>query len=393
MEQSARLLRTAALVSALSLLPAAWAGAQDAGDTGASRFADRFSFNGFLSQAYGITDGNQILGIGEEGTASYHNLALQLRYQVADDHRFVLQLNHDKLGDSPVQELQDDVELDWLFYEYRSPGGFYLKAGRAPIPLGIYNEYRDVGTLLPFYSPPISIYFEDQFSNEHVDGLIVGHRFTLGPRWALSLDVYGGKWSLFESSSGFVAEAHADNALGAQLWLETPIEGLRFGVGANRYDVSGGLIRVDEKDRWETAIFSIDGDFERFLLRAELYRREVPVAFANGLSVAELKSDAYYVQAGYRFSPNWAVYVQVERGDVSFALPFVGELSDDFWKDIGLSLSYQTVTNIGERPMNLVFKAEIHDNEGYLIENENLSLFVNEAAETTYGLLSVAVAF
>ena len=53
------------------------------------------------------------------------------------------------MRESPFQVFQPDVALDWLFYEHRFADGA-VKVGRVKIPFGIYNEVRDVGTLLAY---------------------------------------------------------------------------------------------------------------------------------------------------------------------------------------------------------------------------------------------------
>jgi len=347
----------------------------------------KLSMHGFLSQAYVRSDGFQLLGIPEDGTADYRDMALQFRYAMSPRDTFIVQLSHTRKGRSLVQPLREDIELDWAFYQHGFDHGTYLKVGRIPMPIGIYNEIRDVGTLLPFYSPPFSVYSEDRFAAEQIDGLLVSHRFGPNSPWELGVDVYGGGWSMIEASVGYAQPARADvrDAFGMQLWLSTPVSGLRFGLGANRFDVSGGLFRVGESDRWEAEFFSIDGDFDRFLIRAELYHRELPLALAGGRGL-DAKSDSYYLQLGYRLG-SWAIYVQGERSELRASLANLLTFNADLWEDYALALTYAFHANI-------VLKVEIHDNESYFTENViGGNFLVDPPSETTYGLTSLSVSF
>ena len=126
------------------------------------------------------------------------------------------------------------IELDWAFYERRLADNTSIKVGRVQIPLGIFNEIRDVGTILPFYRPPFVMYREGTFTSETVDGVVLSHTFAAESDWSLDFDVYGGEWELVETD--FQVEtaepfiARAEDAWGVQLWLNTPLSGLRFGL-------------------------------------------------------------------------------------------------------------------------------------------------------------------
>ena len=89
------------------------------------------SVHGFLTQAFAISDGNQILGIDKDGTTDYRNLALQFRYDMNDQSNVVIQFEHRRMGESPVLKLQQDVELDWGFFEYRFHEQFFNKSRKS----------------------------------------------------------------------------------------------------------------------------------------------------------------------------------------------------------------------------------------------------------------------
>ena len=244
------------LIGVGMLAPAAPADEGTAASSGVSGPLSKLSVHGFLTQAYATADFAKgqfpaphpdeiLLGIPEDGTTAYRNLALQFRYEMTPKDIFVVQFSSRALGDSVIEEVEDEIELDWAFYERRLADHTSLKVGRVKVPLGIFNEYRDVGTILPFYRPAYSFYREGSITSETVDGLDLSHTFNPGSDWSLELDVYFGEYELIEFAP-FLSEqqavlAKAKDVIGAQLWLNTPIYGLRFGAGRP------GISRVDRK--------------------------------------------------------------------------------------------------------------------------------------------------
>ena len=109
----------------------------------AQRLSDvmsKLSIHGYVSQAWATSEDHQIFGIPTDGTTDYRDLALQLRYDQSRENVFVVQLRHQRLGESPQAASMDDVTLDWAFYQRRFTDRFSLKVGRIPLPLGIFNE-------------------------------------------------------------------------------------------------------------------------------------------------------------------------------------------------------------------------------------------------------------
>jgi hypothetical protein len=275
----------------------------------------KFSFNAYLTQAWGETDGGRVLGLDEDGTFDYRNAALLARYQLTRNDRFVLQLSHEKIGSSPLGSVRDDVEIDWAFYERLFPHGFEVRIGRVPIPFGVYNEIRDVGTLLEFYRPPVGIYFEGAFSSEAVDGLVVSKEFFSDSSWALGVDLYAGSWDRPEFLTPTLYEGEAKQGRGAQLWLGTPLEGLRFGFAFQRFNQADAAVffRNPDSSRFDVYLASADLDLERLVLRAEAQLIETSFSF-----VPEADIEARYGLAGWRFTPEFEAYAMFETSSSTF---------------------------------------------------------------------------
>jgi hypothetical protein len=328
------------------------------------RSGPKIIIHGFLTQAYARADSGQILGIPEKGTADYRAAALQVRADLTDNDIFAIQLQHERFGDSVVQGFHSDVELDWLFYEHRW-GDSAVKIGKVQIPFGIYNEVRDVGTLLPFYRPSPNFYGEGAFTSETVDGIVLSHTFNLGRSWQLDGDLHYGNWEYINRSSTF-EKRKVRNSTGVELWLSTPVPGLRVGAGAMRYD-------VDPPDglRWETYHVSMEAEFGRFVTHAE-YKN---IDFGQGTY------DAGYAHLGFRATDKITINAQLDRSNLNIDFFRDGKFDTD--KALGVNYAFRN---------DLVLKAEYHWNEGYTPEVPQQDFFA-PAVKTNYGILSLSTSF
>ncbi len=341
-------------------------GASDSGSTRSSYWEDHFQIHGFVTSAYQEEDPDDtapfrssdaiVLGLDEGGTLDYRTAALQLRFDPNPKNTFVLQASHRRLGDSPLRDAEDEVELDWAFYQYHFTDNTSIKVGRVPVPLGIFNEYRDVGTLLPFFRPSFNFYREGSFVSETVDGAVFHHRFAADSDWSLDFDAFFGEWDLLESGAAndaALTEAKVDRGYGVQLWLNTPVSGLRFGLGGQSYDVGSESGFNNEEANWDTWYASIDGAFEKFVARAEYKFLEFPVN--NSLSPGgDAETVNYYYQLGWLPIEKIGFYWQSEFGDVKqTSRVFAEPLDFNQREDQGFSIVYSPLPN-------LVLKAEYH---------------------------------
>lgn len=389
-----------------SLLSVAQDDDGSAGGSGSNYWQDHFQLHGFLTTAYAKLDpetkgqptssDEQVLGLDSDGTWDYRIAALQLRYDPAPKHTFVVQLSHRKFDSSPLGTVDNDVELDWAFYQYRFTDNFAIKLGKVPVPVGIFNEFRDVGTLLPFFRPAYVFYQEGSFVSETIDGAILVTNLWPNSDWSVDFDAYFGEFDLLESvaaNTTNVFEAKATNAIGAQLWLNTPVSGLRAGVGIQQYDVEGSGFHA-EKDTWNTWHASVDGAFERFTIRGEYKYFEIP-SNNSFLFNGKIKAANYYFQAGFNVTEQLGLWAQQEYSDIdqnntNLARP----ARFNNRQDTGYSIVYAL------RP-TIVFKAEYHQSNfelpvgvvvvptpgGVLLD------FVFQEFKSDYSIFSVSFSF
>ncbi|MCG3110466.1 MAG: hypothetical protein MCM46_01470 [Candidatus Manganitrophus sp. SB1] len=334
------------------------------------------SIYGYLTQAYANSSGGQILGIPQDGTTDYRTAALMFRYKMTAKDTFVLQLNHERLGESPLAD-DHTVEMDWLYYQHQLSDSVIIKIGKIPIPNGIYNEVMDAGTVLPFYRPASQFYGEVAFSSETVDGGVIAHSLPLGA-WELQTEIYAGEWDFVYVIDGVVTPVRSKSALGAQLWLQTPIEGLRLGLGGNHtVDHDVPTVPPGHKQSQKDLHASLDADFEHFLFQVE-YR----------------KSDSkyhdfqdYYALAGARLG-KFQFNVMAEIATLDLPTVVVPGLN---FMDLKLHRDYAVGVNYKFRP-DLVLKVEGHQVKTLNTEEPIVPLFM-DPIKVKYYIVSLSTSF
>jgi len=348
---------------------------------------DKLAIHGYLTQGYAISDSHQVVGIPTRGTFEYRRAALLIRFKGSPNDAFVVQLANRELGDSPIDDFTPEVQMDWAFYERRFGSKTTLRVGKEPIPMGIFNEVRYVGTLLPFYRAPLGFYQEGSYTSETLNGIVLTQQITPGSRWRLTGSLFGGGFNYLQAGTVLapgdtapkytVTPATVRNLLGAQFWLQTPVTGLRAGLGGERRDDYGNFFGATpsthaSKDWWA----SLDGSFDRLTTRAE-YRQ---FSFNDG----SINVHTYYGQIGYRILDALTINVQRDAMDVRFAMP-TGVLKIPYNRDYAVGVNYMFAPNI-------VGKLEVHDSDGFTAE-EPINVLGGRALVNDYIIASLSVSF
>ncbi len=356
----ARTAIAAAAALVLVVAPATPAEAQSMGD--------RLSLHGFLTQGYGKATEAPLFGIPEAGTADMRSAALQSRFSFTRSSQAVVQVSHRRLGQSLMAEMENTVELDWLYYAHRF-GGAQFRAGRIPMPRGLFNETREVGVILPFYRASKAFYSEGVRT---VDGALVGYQRALGD-WGIETSAFYGDFEIrtqFLDASGLVAvKSDWEHAVGGQFIVNTPVPGLRAGATLQRAQA----VASDATNRIWTA--SIDGTFDRSFARAEyqLYHQAEAIDY-----------EAYYLQGGVNLIGGLWVNTQLEWNNNTYLQPGLNGLKVAAIRDYALGVSYRW------NPQ-LVFKVEGHDFKGYELDRPVSPM--GPAESTRYLILSISTAF
>lgn len=347
-----------------------------------SAFGDRLEFHGALNAAYGRASDLAIFGVPKEGTSDYRVVTLQARYKLGERDAFVAQVFNRRLGTSPLAGAIPDVTMQWAFYQRRQ-GDFTFKAGRNPLPRGLMNEVRYIGTVLPFYRPPIEV---QQEAFDAIDGAVVTYRRALGPV-ELEQHVFGGGSefrAIATTANGpEVRLARTDNMFGGQTYLTLPVAGLRFGAYGARYEFRQRT-GVGYRSNW---VFSGESTIDRLKVQAELSR-------ITGHGPAN-DNRGGYVLASYRLHDRLSVAGQ--RAWIDRKL---------YPTNLALSQMYPEVRTNGAAASigltsNAVLKFEHHWRRGYSFDTPVTVLSAQTPSAVTfappgrsrYFLASVAVAF
>lgn len=352
----------------------------------------KLQVHGYLSQAYAFSDGGDdgdgdlvdgegtFLGIPEDGTSDYRTLAMQFRYAMSDNEAFVIQFSHEKVGLSPINEFRSDVELDWAFYQRTFGNGISAKVGRVDLPFGIFNEIRDVGTLLPFYRPDQNVYGEGTFSTETVNGVTAGHTIDMDD-WSIDLDAFYGHSTVLTPTATGWQEQMLEDVMGGHVWLNLPVEGLRVGGGAFMTDAT---VENDPDGETEVDFVRAAGEYlhEKIQLRGEWTR----TTWDGG------EVTSYYALATVpieKFSLN-AMYTKSEN-ELTIFVPFPPPGADmtfegDWDKEYAFGINYH-------HRYDVVVKLEHHVNEGFNGDQMSFVAFPDTPADFNYSILSLSVAY
>ncbi len=357
---------------------------------------DRFSFHGSVNAAVGKSDGLGVFGIDEDGTTDYRAVAMLFGYRISDKDRVTTQLLHRRIGTSPLSASEPAVSAVWAFYQHRFDNGTTVKLGRNPLPRGIFNEVRFIGTLLPFYRVGASVYGE---TLEYLDGAVINRAFDLGESWRIDASIFGGGFDvravLPTAEGSQVIKLRGEQAAGTQIWLYTPIDGVRVGAFVTNYlqTPSASLPEAMRPDRSNTTLYSFDAVREQGFLRAEY------TAF-DGRSPAAGKNhyDSWYVLGGVKPTEKLTLAVEYSESNTRVNLPSpIEPITVPLTKDLGIGGAWAVSPT-------LVFKLEGHRQEGYGFDTAVPTIVpptsgppfrasLAPAGKAFYGLASFAVSF
>lgn len=176
--------------------------------TAYSDWKDRLNFSGFGSVTYvrtneevsfGSSDPDQ--GVDEDGSFDGSRVAMNASARISDDIGFLSQFA--VRGGKHVE-----FDVDWAFFNYRINNRFTVRAGKIKFPVGLVNEYVDVGYSYPWLTPPPVIYSESganamagvmggpQATREAYLGASVLFQRYLWEDWSLTADLFGGEVDL-----------------------------------------------------------------------------------------------------------------------------------------------------------------------------------------------------
>lgn len=370
--------------------------------------------HGFISQGYIYSDEyNYLVNNSTDGSLEYNEIGINFSKKLTDRLHLGLQLFSRDLGDIS----NNKVTLDWAYGDYRWKDWLGLRAGRIKLPVGLYNEIRDMDLLRTSIIMPQGIYRDllRETSNAANGAGLYGNIY-LGPVGSLNYQFIGG--ALFaDSESGQEkytnylgkglatqnGESEFDTVYSGSLCWDTPLHGLLLGYSnymgklrspiliSDRVPVLGGTTAVAEYD-WVVHILSAEYTWSNLVLSFEYYMidRELESAMIN----SDTTGLSYYFAASYRFS-DWftlgayySTYYPDKDNKDGDNLATYGLPDHSAWeRDLAVTFRF-------DLSQYWVFKLEGHavDGTANVLPEDNLDTDWNES-DWYYGVAKVTFGF
>ncbi|MBA3029978.1 MAG: hypothetical protein FP816_14385 [Desulfobacteraceae bacterium] len=290
------------------------------------------SVHGFVSQGYLKTDQNNFVDRTEDGTFEFNEAAINFSLEPMDSLRIGLQLMSRDMGDSG----NNDLYLDWGYADYRWKDSLGFRVGQIKVPMGFYNQNRDVDFLRTFVFLPQCIYnenyraFRTAYRGVEVYGNIpmgslgdMEYEVLLGtPEMDTDEPLFKGMFQLYALGIGTPtykdADIYLDYGLASALRWNTSVDGLRFGfsnlhakveadstITGSPYTSGANVSFVWEQEYDYFYVLSSEYLWKNFKFAAEYSRKKSKTNYSY-VGLVNRKSntvaESYYGSISYRFS-------------------------------------------------------------------------------------------
>lgn len=345
------------------------------------------TFHGFASQGLLLSSDYNYLGNTTQGSLNFTELGLNASINPFPRTRISVQGFDFDVGN--VNEY--DPFLDYAQIEYTFNDDIGIRAGRIRRPGGIYNHIQDVDLARTSVLLPQGVYdcrWRDFYCS--IDGGEVFGSISLQKAGSISYEVYAGM--LNPAGNGGVARSIESGIygsgltfggvdqcpiFGAQLWYNTPLDGLRAGFSGGfvsdvEYSVASPGMTIDTVINIPFLQGSLEYVWKSWTFQAEYFTlntsgntyAHVMTPFGP-LTISQTsgsnQKEAWYVGASHRFN-KWAeagVYYTEDYENTELT----GN-SKDFQKDLALSLRFDLTDW-------WIFKVEGHYIHGTGLINDN----------------------
>jgi hypothetical protein len=298
--------------------------------TGAApAFAFDYQIHGFATQGFILSDGNNLFGDSTHGSFEYFEAGVSAAVQLRPDLLISAQGVVRDAGATDTGK----PRLDYALLDYRAysgtESGVGLRLGKVKNPFGLFNDTRDVVFTRPGILMPTSIYNDN-----------LGERSILFSSNGAQL--YGNRLlgSHDISFVGTVARNRKFSDSEKRLVLGGELPGFDFDLKLKNF---WNARVMDELDggRWRFALSHTDTDLvvntdpsfatfgrlgvtldvlsaqfnaETFSLTSEyiLYSAKSDFTFGGQTQASTDRLDGGYIQADYRFNPQWAAMLRYD---------------------------------------------------------------------------------
>jgi hypothetical protein len=280
----------------------------------------KFFINGYGRLSTGKSWDNSYLGANED--VGLHDLGSTLMFRALPVEGLTLNTQFSFEKASTSADFKPGV--DYAFAEWAFSDKLRLRAGRNQLPLGLYSEIYDVGTLRPFNQLPQGSYGNSSIGTENYDGLGLTGRIGLTDEWSVEYDAYGGFLDLKDLLSAACTTSaqcvRPVQAAGGRVALGTPVEGLRF-------TTSGYFARDPQKtlELDEHLVRGVVGLGAEYLGEALWVRAEFFGLFSK---YADTRSG--YLELAYFLTQHWQVAGRLEGSRTWLPFPMPAEVLTAF---------------------------------------------------------------
>ncbi len=366
--------------------------------------------HGFISQGFIMSDTyNYLTHNSKDGSFEYNEVGINFGKELTDQLRVGIQLFSRDVGDAGNNKLS----VDWAYGDYRVKDWFGFRAGRIKLPVGLYNETRDIDMLRTNIVMPQSLY-PDLLRDTTIaaNGAGVYGNIDMSGAGSLDYQAIAGQVNI-DNDSGFEkyynsradglfsvnGDSDSDISYAGSLKWNTPLDGLLFGVSLLQSTVTtpvsvtpygGAPGSTEGENSFYTA--SVEYTWNDLVLAAEYQKYKtdyfVDVTGAGRVMADDDTSQGYYFQASYRFTELFSMgaYYSVFYPDEDDKDGNTFSTKSDAWeKDLALSLRF----DINEY---MVFKVEGHSVDGTarLIRQDNPD---RTEDDFSYGVAKITFSF
>ena len=318
--------------------------------------AERLEIHGYGYQGYLQGKDNTYLNADDKGTWDYNSLSLVFTVKIDDKSKVWAQLYSNS----------EKTRLDWAYVDYQLTNELTGRAGQIKMPVGLYNEIRDIKFLQLSTLEPMLYQAASEIIQESFRGISV--IYDIG---GLSLDAYMGQ--LTEWQKDTTPGPKNKRLVGGRVTYKTPVEGLKFMASAYNSAIvdtdPAALVTNGNREAW---VLSTDYANNNFDVKAEYAKMK----FFNE------ESETYYVQAGYTFAEKWTPFMRYD-----YITTDVAERTNPayYQKARVLGLNYKINDNIAARIEN-------HWNNGYAMPVASKEVVAGTGKED-WNMLAASISF
>lgn len=278
--------------------------------------------HGFFSQGFILTHENELhaFGTSNDGSFEFNEFGLNGSYQLKESIVLSGQLVSRDLGD----EGNNGLYIDYLQADLQFNDWFGTRLGRYKIPMGFYNQTRDIDLARSTVFLPQSIYLEAYrpFAANATGGLVYGnlHNDQVGD---FDYEFYYGEAGEDDDSclvqamevmlNGTDMDMQAGEVYGGSLQYTPPIDGLRFGIsltaGETDFDYTdntSGLPAKQEGSMDSMAVASVEYGYKDFLFISEYMHSRQRTTLRVGPTTIQrdalIEPEGFYISGSYRIT-------------------------------------------------------------------------------------------